>query len=83
MFEKTKQKIKEISMSAVELAEKTLGSNTGREKKEMAIKYIISRLPVIAPLKTFIGMLLSSFIDDAIEFAVQVMREGGINGRDE
>lgn len=83
MFEKTKQKIKEISMSAVELAEKTLGSNTGREKKEMAIKYIISRLPVIAPLKIFIGMLLSSFIDDAIEFAVQVMREGGINGRDE
>ena len=83
MFEKTKQKIKEISMSAVELAEKTLGSNEGKLKKEMAIKYIISRLPVIAPFKTFIGMLLSSFIDDAIEFAVQVMREGGLNGRNE
>lgn len=81
MFEKTKLKIKELSITAVELAEKTLGSEQGKLKKEMAVKYIISKLPVIAPLKVFIGMLLSSVIDDAVEFAVHIMRDGGANGR--
>ena len=83
MFEKTKLKIKVIALKAVELAEETLGSNKGKLKKEMAVKYIVSRIPVAAPFRTFIGMLLSGFIDDAIEFALQVMKEGGLNGRNE
>lgn len=81
MFKNLKAKIREIAISAVQVAEETLGSNKGKEKKAMAIKYIVSRLPIISPLKTLISMLLSSFIDDAVEFAVQYMNEGGFSGR--
>lgn len=74
MFDNLKSKIKEIAVAAVEFAEETLGSNKGKQKKEMAVQYIVSRIPVIQPFKTLIAMLLSSFIDDAVEFAVQYMK---------
>ena len=80
MFKKLKAKIKEIAISAVFKAEETLGSNKGKEKKAMAIQYVISNIPLIAPLQKLIAMLLSSFIDDAVEFAVQYMKERGIDG---
>ena len=74
MFDNLKSKIKEIAVAAVEFAEETLGSNKGKQKKEMAVQYIVSRIPVIQPFKTLIAILLSSFIDDAVEFAVQYMK---------
>ena len=74
MFDNLKSKIKEIAVAAVEFAEETLGSNKGKQKKDMAVQYIVSRIPVIQPFKTLIAMLLSSFIDDAVEFAVQYMK---------
>lgn len=74
MFDNLKSKIKEIAVAAVEFAEETLGSNKGKQKKEMAVQYIVSRIPVIQPFKTLIAMLLSSFIEDAVEFAVQYMK---------
>ncbi len=74
MFKNLKSKIKEIAITAVELAEDALGSNKGKQKKEMAIEYIVSNIPVIRPLKKLIAMLLSSFIDDAVEFAVNYMK---------
>lgn len=77
MFKNLKLKIKEIAITAVQIAEETLGSNKGKEKKEMAIEYIVSKLPIILPFKKLITMLLSSFIDDAVEFAVQYMKETG------
>lgn len=80
MFTNLKEKIKEIAATAVQIAEETLGSSKGKEKKQMAIEYIVSNIPVIAPLKRLISMLLSSFIDDAVEFAVQYMKEGGLRG---
>jgi len=83
MFSNIKSKIKEIAVTAVKLAEESLGSNTGRQKKIMAINYIVSKLPVPFPFNQFLSMILSSFIDDAVEFAVQVMKDGGINGRTE
>lgn len=83
MFKNLKSKIKEISITAVKIAEQTLGSNKGKQKKEMAIKYIVSHIPVMVPFKSFIAALLSSFIDDAVEFAVQYMKEGGSDGRNE
>ena len=83
MFKNFKIKIKEVAMSAVQLAEETLGSNKGKEKKKMAIEYVVSHIPIIPPLQRLIGMLLSSFIDDAVEFAVQFMNEGGFDGRNE
>ena len=80
MFKNLKAKIKEIAMIAVQRAEITLGSNKGKEKKEMAIAYIVSHIPIVSPLQKLVAMLLSSFIDDAVEFAVHYMNEGGFNG---
>ncbi len=71
MFKNLKTKIKEIAISAVKIAEETLGSNKGQQKKEMAIQYVVSRIPVIQPFKQLVALLLSSFIDDAVEFAVE------------
>ena len=74
MFDKLKETIKELAKTAVVKAEKTLGSRTGQQKKDMAIKYIVNNIPVFAPLKPLISMLLSSFIDDAVEWAVKYMK---------
>ena len=74
MFKNLKSKIKEIALTAVQIAEETLGSQKGREKKEMAVNYIVKNIPVIAPFRKLIALLLSSFIDDAVEFAVQFMK---------
>lgn len=73
MFNNLKSKIKELAKTAVVMAEEALGSKTGIQKKKMAIEYITNHIPVPAPFKTLISILLSSFIDDAVEFAVQYM----------
>ena len=75
MFKNLKSYIREIAVYAVKTAEETLGSNKGKEKKKMAISYITSHMPVPEPFKLLITMLLSSFIDDAVEFAVQYIKE--------
>ena len=69
MFNNFKIKIKELAKSAVNNAEEILGSNKGKQKKEMAIK-----LPVPIVLKPIISIMFSSFIDEAIEFAVTYMK---------
>ena len=74
MFNKLKETIKELAKTAVVKAEEALGSRTGQQKKDMAIKYIVNNIPVFAPLKPLISMLLSSFIDDTVEFAVEYMK---------
>lgn len=73
MFKNLKITIKELAKTAVVEAEKALGSCKGKEKKKMAIEYIVKRLPLPAPLNLAISIILSSFIDDAIEFAVEYM----------
>lgn len=73
MLKNLKIKIKELAKSAVVVAEKALGSNKGKEKKKMAIEYIINRLPVPILLKPLICTVLNSFIDEAVEFAVEYM----------
>lgn len=73
MLKNLKVKIKELAKSAVIIAEKELGSNTGKQKKQMAIEYVLEHVPVPIFIKPFISLLLSSFIDDAIEFAVEYM----------
>lgn len=73
MLGNLKTKIKELAKSAVTIAEETLGSNKGQQKKKMAVEYITKYIPVPAPFKLFVSLLLSSFIDDAVEFAVQYM----------
>ena len=71
MFINLKTKIKKLAQIAVIQAEKTLGSNTGKQKKEMAINFIIERIPVPVILKPLVSLAFSSFIDEAIEFAVK------------
>ncbi len=75
MLKNIKLTIKELAKTAVLMAEKSLGSKMGQEKKKMAIKYITENIPVSSPFKPLISLLLSSFIDDAVEFAVQYMEE--------
>ena len=83
MFDKLKSTIKEVSINAVKIAEETLGSNKGQQKKAMAIEFIVSKLPVSAPFKKLVAIIFSSFIDDAVEFAVSLMSERGQDGRNE
>lgn len=73
MLGNLKIKIKELAKTAVIIAERTLGSCKGQEKKKMAVEYITKYIPVPAPFKLLVSLLLSSFIDDAVEFAVQYM----------
>ena len=73
MLKNLKISIKELAKSAVIMAEKALGSKTGKEKKKMAIEYISKHIPVPAPFKPLVSLLFSSLIDDAVEFAVQYM----------
>ncbi len=77
MFDNLKTTIKQLAAKAVEIAEETLGSNKGQEKKKMAIEFVISKLPVISPFKKLIAIFLSDFIDDAVEFAVNYMNSKG------
>lgn len=75
MFSNIKETVKELAQKAVFLAEDALGSKTGQMKKEMALNYIVKNLPIPSIIKPLIIKLLSGFIDDAIEFAVEYMNK--------
>lgn len=74
LFSKTKTKIKELAKNAVLVAEAELESGKGQEKKKLAIEYVLKNLPISNFLKSIISILLSSFIDDAIEISVNYMK---------
>lgn len=69
-----KNTITELAYAAVTMAEQSMDSLSGQEKKNMAIEYIVSMLPIISPFKSIIVVLLSKFIDEAIEKAVEYMK---------
>ena len=73
MFSNLKSTITELAYAAVNMAEDTLDSASGQEKKSAAIEYVISMLPIIQPIKSIIGIILSKFIDEAIEKALKYM----------
>ncbi len=73
-FSNVKNQIKEIAKNAVFVAEKELGSGKGKEKKELAIKYVVKNLPFSDIIKPLVSMLLSKFIDDVIEVSVTYMK---------
>lgn len=73
MIKNLKTSIKELAKTAVVIAERTLGNNKGKEKKKMAIEYIVNHLPMPALFKPLISAVFSSFIDEAVEFAVEYM----------
>ena len=74
MFSNIKVKISELAYAAVSMAEETLESASGKEKKAAAVEYVVSMLPIIAPLKSIVCVVLSRFIDEAIERAVEYMK---------
>lgn len=74
MFANLKNTITELAYSAVNIAEETLESSSGQEKKAAAIDYIVSMLPVPYFFKGVISMVLSRFIDEAVEQAVSYMK---------
>ena len=74
MFIKLKKAIQIIAKQAVYLAEKTLGGGDGYIKKQMALEYIISNMPVCVPFKRLVARLLAKFIDETIEFAVSNLK---------
>lgn len=74
MLKNLKQRITELAYAAVNMAEETLSTSSGMEKKMAAIEYVVSMLPVIAPFKSIIAVLLTKFIDEAIEKAVAYMK---------
>lgn len=74
MFINLKENIKELAFSAVKMAEDTLSTSDGKEKKVAAIEYVISMLPIPAIIKYPTSLLLSKFIDEAVENAVTYMK---------
>lgn len=74
LFTNLKPKITELAYAAVNMAEETLCGASGREKKTAAIEYVLSMLPIVSPFKGIIAVVLSKFIDEAIEKAVSYMK---------
>ena len=62
MFKDIKKIITELAKNAVIVAEKELGTGKGKQKKEIAINYIIKNLPFSPFIKNLISIFLSKFI---------------------
>lgn len=75
MFKNLKQTITDLAYTAVNMAEQSMDTVNGQDKKTMAIEYVISMLPIFQPLKSIIVVVLSKVIDEAIEQAVKYMKE--------
>lgn len=75
MFKNLKNTITELAFSAVNMVEQSLETKTGAEKKTMAIEYVVSMLPILPPIKTVVVLVLTKFIDEAIEQAVKYMND--------
>ncbi len=74
MLSNIKNIIIELSKNAVFVAESEFGKGKGKQKKEMAIEYVVSKLPFPIFVKELISLFLANFIDDAIESAVSYMK---------
>lgn len=74
MFGNLKNTITDLAFAAVSMAEDTLASSSGAEKKSAAIDYVVLMIPVPIMFKGIISMLLSRFIDEAVEKAVEYMK---------
>jgi len=75
MFKNLRSTITELAYSAVNIAEQSLDTQTGLDKKNLAIEYVVSMLPIMQPLKSIAVVVLSKFIDEAVEHAVKYMND--------
>lgn len=73
MFNNLKSTITDLAFSAVTMAEETLATASGTEKKTAAIDYIVSMIPIPIIFKSVISFVLSKFIDESVEKAVEYM----------
>ncbi len=70
--EKIKELLKRLSLPAVIYAENLVGKGFGETKKQIAIDFIINKLPsFLLPFKGIIKNLLSDILDFAVELAVE------------
>lgn len=73
--EKAEKVFIKLAMSAVTYAEELIGSGNGAIKKEIAIEFLLSKLPVyLKPFKALIKSLLSESLDWIIERAVHKLQ---------
>ncbi len=69
---KANETFKKLATKAVNYAENLLGSGTGAAKKELAIDYLLSRLPLyLKPMVPFFRQTLIKLADGLIEKAVK------------
>lgn len=73
MLKKIKETITDLAYSAVSYAENALTTSSGQEKKRTAIAFVVNKLAVGSPFKPLLVFLLTNFIDEAIEQAVEYM----------
>lgn len=71
IFKKT---IEILAQKAVEYTEEAFGSGTGKQKKQIAIAFIIDKLPIPIPFKTIAAQILMELIDESIEMALDNLK---------
>lgn len=73
---KANETFKRLANKAVNYAEGLLGSGTGAAKKELAIDFLLSKLPIyLKPIIPFFRQTLIKLADGLIEKAVKKMQE--------
>ncbi len=75
MFKKFRDTIADLAYIAVNYAENTLTSASGKEKKREAISFLVNKLEIASPFKPLVIFLFTNFIDKSIEKAVEYMNQ--------
>ena len=75
MLKNFKNTITDLAFSAVNYAENKLSTATGKEKKQIAITFLIEKLAIPNVIKPFAALFFSKFIDNAIEQAVKYLNQ--------
>lgn len=72
IIKKVKDLLSPLALPAVIYAENLIGKGFGETKKQIAIDFIINKLPsFLLPFKGIIKNLLSDILDFAVELAVE------------
>lgn len=75
IIEKLKNLINNMALPAVIYAENLLGSGLGSEKKEIAIEFILGRLPLfLLPIRSILKRLLYDLLDFVVEEGVKKLQ---------
>lgn len=70
--DKMQEILKALALPAVIYAENLIGKGFGETKKQIAIDFILQKLPIfLLPFRSIIKRLLSDVLDFAVEVAVR------------